>query len=77
MFEVQLGAQQVTHLEQRIKRLDSDNIRVQIHTTNIAHQAQPQHVGAVRNFTHYQPIAVDVLRQRHLVVGNEKRMPEE
>ena len=75
-FEVQLGAQLITHLEQRIKRLDSDNIRVQIHTTNIAHQAQPQHVGAVRDFTHYEPIAVDVLRQRHLVVGNENKCPK-
>jgi hypothetical protein len=75
-FEVQLGTQHITHLEQRIKRLDSDNIRVQIHTTNIAHQAQPQHVSAVRDFTHYEPIAVDVLRQRHLVVGNENKCPK-
>ena len=57
------------HLEQRIEGPDGDDIRVHVHATQIAHQTQAQHVSIVGHFVHGQSIAVNVLRQRHLVVG--------
>jgi hypothetical protein len=53
-------------IEQRIERLHSYNIRVHVHTADVSHEAQAQHVGAVSHFPHRKPVAVHVARQGHL-----------
>jgi hypothetical protein len=59
----------MTSLEQGIEGLDSDHVSVHVHTPNIAHEAQAQHISTVSNFADFVPVGIYVLRQRHLVNG--------